>query len=138
MPVTNVPKGKYLLLGSTGLMGSHALLALDGKPGVEVKAAYHSRQPHIFGSNIQHVHADLLNRDACKELMNGVDYVLMFAGVLSTAPVIARDPVAPAMTNLLITSHSLEAAYYAGVAKFVWLHATSDRYNVFYQRTYLD
>ena len=106
-------------------MGSHTLLKLKDKPGVEVKAAYHKQPPHIFGTNIEYVQADLLNRDACPPLMEGIDYVLMFAGILSTAPVIARDPIAPIMTNLLITSQSLEAAYYAGVNKFVWLSSTT-------------
>ena len=120
-----VLKGNYLVLGSTGLMGSHALLALRDKDGVQVRAVYNRRQPHIFGGNIAHVKATLLNRGACRRVMQAIDYVLMFAGILSTAPVIARDPVAPVMTNLLITSQSLEAAYYADIKKFVWLSSTT-------------
>lgn len=120
-----IPKGSYLILGSTGLVGSHALLALKDQPGVNIRATYNRRQPHIFADNITYVSAELMDRDACRQTVQDIDYVLMFAGVLSTAPVIAKNPIDPVLTNLIITSQCLESAYNANVKKFVWLSSTT-------------
>jgi GDP-L-fucose synthase len=120
-----VPAGTYLVLGATGLVGSHAVAALRAKPDVHVRAVIHERPPAVFGENVNYVRADLLSREGCQALMSGVDYVLMFAGRVLTAPVIARDPVGPVMDNLVMTAYALEAAYRARVRKCVWLSSTT-------------
>jgi GDP-L-fucose synthase len=119
------PKGCYCVLGASGLAGSHALKALCDVPGVEVRAVCHSRPPRIAGKNIQVFQADLSVPYPCPEAFEGADYALIFAGVLSTSPVLASDPVSPVLANLRIAVNCLEAAYRAGVAKCVWLSSTT-------------
>ena len=117
--------GNYLVAGSAGLMGTTALLRLKDAPGVNVKAVYHRRGPRVSADNIAHVQADLRNVDACKKVAEGIDYVFMFAAVLSTAPVIARNPVSHITSNLIMNAQMLEASYFAGVKKFVWLSSST-------------
>ena len=45
----------------------------------------------------------------------------MFAAVLSTAPVMAKNPVSHITSNMIMNAQMLEAAYFAGVKKFLWL-----------------
>lgn len=119
------PAGRYAVLGASGLVGSHALLALREVEGVEVRAVCHTRSPRVGGRNIQVIRADLSDPQDCRAAVAGCDFVLIAAGVLATAPVLARDPVGPVLANLLIAVNCLEAAYHAGVAKCLWLSSTT-------------
>lgn len=119
------PKGCYAVLGASGLAGSHALKALRDVPGVDIRAVYHRCPPRIDGENIQVIQADLTVSDPCPEVFEGADYALIFAGILSASPVLAHDPVGPALTNLRIAVNCLEAAYRACVTKCVWLSSTT-------------
>ncbi len=113
-------------MGPTGLAGSHALEALRDVPGVRVRGVCHLRPPSIEAGNIDYVQANLLEPGAGLErLMEGIDYVLLFAGVVATTPVLARDPVGPVIQNLLMTTHALKASYDAGVKKVIWLSSTT-------------
>lgn len=120
----SIPKGRYVVLGSSGLVGTHALEALKDVPGVNVRAVYHKTAPVVHAGNIEIVKADLTHAISCAPLFSGMDYALMFAGIVSPPPVIANDPIAPAMQTLHMTMHCLEAAYLAKIKKFVWLSST--------------
>lgn len=117
--------GNYLTAGSTGLMGTVALKRLSNLSGVNVKAVYHLRQPKIFANNISYVQADLINPADCKKVVEGIDYVLMFAGILSTAPVMAKNPVSHITQNMIMNAQMLEAAYFAGVKKFLFMSSST-------------
>jgi len=116
---------RILIAGATGLMGTTALLRFKNYQGVSVRATYHKKEPFIFGDNISYVKADLRNFDDCKKVVKGVDFVLMFAAVLSTAPVIAKNPVSHITSNLTMNAQMLEASYFAGVKKFIWLSSST-------------
>lgn len=117
--------GNYLIAGSTGLMGTTALLRLKDQPGVNVKAVYHKRKPHVFADNIEYVQANLKNPEDCKQLVKDVDYVLMFAAILSTAPMVAKNPVSHVTDTMIMNAQMLEAAYFEKVKKFVWLSSST-------------
>lgn len=117
--------GNYLIAGATGLMGTIALSRLSSLSGVNIRAVYHQRQPRIFAENISYVKADLRNLDDCKRVVEGIDYVFMFATVLSTAPVMAKNPVSHITTNMIMNAQILEASYFAGVKKFLWLSSST-------------
>jgi len=120
-----IPRGNYLIAGSTGLMGTSALLRLRNVPHINVRAVYHLRQPKVSAENISYVQADLRNPDDCKRVVEGIDYVFMVAAVLSTAPVIAKNPVSHITSNMIMNAQILEAAYCAGVKKFLWLSSST-------------
>lgn len=117
--------GNYLVTGATGLMGTHTLMRLSNVEDVRVRAVCHTKAPHIFADNITYVQADLRNKDECKKVVEGIDYVLMYAGKLSTAPVMARDPISHVRENMMMNALMLEAAYMSGVRKFLWLGSST-------------
>ncbi|MFC1789593.1 NAD-dependent epimerase/dehydratase family protein [Patescibacteria group bacterium] len=117
-------KGNYLITGASGSMGTTALLRLKDVPGINVRAA-DLKEPRVSGDNISFVKADLKNLETCKEIVKNIDYVLMFAAILSTAPVMAKNPVSHVTSNMIINSQMLEVAYFAGVKKFLWLSSTT-------------
>jgi len=117
-------KGNYLIAGAGGLMGTTALLRLSNLDGVKVRAV-DLKEPRVLGDNISYVRADLRNLDECKRAVKDIDYVFMFAAILSTAPVIAKNPVSHITSNIIMNAQMLEAAYFAGVKKFLWLSSST-------------
>jgi len=117
--------GNYLVAGSTGLMGTTALLRLKDQPNINVKAVYHNRKPTIFADNIEYIKADLKDLNNCKNVVKDIDYVLMFAAILSTAPMVARDPVSHVTETMIMNSQMLEAAYFEKIKKFIWLSSST-------------
>lgn len=120
-----VPQGRYIVAGAGGLVGNHALARLADAPGVSVLALYNRRPPAISTSNIRALHCDLIDREIASAAMRDADYLLLFAGVVAPAPVLARDPVGPAVANAQITTRALEAAWLGGIKKVVWLGSTT-------------
>lgn len=119
------PEGTYLVLGASGLVGSHALARLAGLPGRKVRAVSFSRDLAVRAPNIEPVRADLRDPAQAASLMEGVDFVLLFAGIVATAPVLARDPVGPVRDQMAVTTAACEAAFRAGVSKVVFLSSTT-------------
>lgn len=117
--------GRYVVLGSTGLVGSHALGLLAEKTGVRVRAVYHHKKPFIRASNIEYFQADLLDPRQCREALKGADYVLHLAGILSTSAAIAKNPLQPMMETLVMSVQCMEAAHESGVKKFLWLSSST-------------
>lgn len=118
-------KGNCLVAGSTGMMGTTALLRLKENSDVSVRAIYHNRPPKIKSENITYVQADLRNFDDCKDVMKEIDYVFMFAANLSTSPVVAKNPISHVTENMIMNAQMLEAAYHEGVEKFLWLSSST-------------
>lgn len=119
-----IPLGHYLVLGASGLLGSHALLALRDQPGLRVRAVGGSRLPRVVGRNIDQLRADLTDPSAVAPLFLNIDYVFVCAGVLSTAPVLATDPLRSVLTTLRISINAVEAAWRSGVRRCVIISST--------------
>lgn len=119
------PPGTYLVLGASGLVGSHAMARLADRPGINVRAVSHFRDLAVRAGNVEHVRVDLRDSAAAAPLMDGVDFVLLFAGVVATAPVLARDPVGPVRDQMAVTTAVCEAAFRAAVPRVVFLSSTT-------------
>lgn len=113
-----------LVTGAAGLMGSSLLQRLK-ETDIQVRAVFHQQKPNLTASNIEYVQGDLRDRTFCKSVMKDVKYAYLFAGLLSTAPVIAKNPVSPVVDNVIMTMQCLEAAYFGGVQKCLWLSSTT-------------
>jgi len=115
-------KNKNILIcGATGLVGTNTLLKLKDVPGVKVRAVYHSRKPQVISKNIVYVKADLTDFNDCVRITKGIDYVIMVA-----AKIARRDPGRLYLVpNILMSMYMLEAAYKAGVKKYVWLSSAT-------------
>ena len=119
------PLGSYLVLGASGLAGYHALKKLAHKPGITVTAMHHLRAVQITADNIRTVQFDLRQMGGLDEIMKGHDYVLHFAGIVATVPVLMRDPIGPVNDTLAIVANVLAAAWRSEVRKVIWLSSTT-------------
>ncbi len=124
-PKTVAPPGRYIIAGASGLIGRHALARLADWPGVTGTALWRSRKPPSAPKNFRVTEADLSTPEAARSAIDDADFLLMFAGMVAPSPVLARDPVAPAVANLRLITNALEAAWLAGVKKVVWLSSTT-------------
>ncbi len=122
----DVYPGTYLVFGASGLIGSHALMALANRPDVEVYAQYHSRLPRVKASNINPYQIDLrAPQPSVDAMVSRVDYAFIFSGILASSPVLKRDPVGPVVDTARIAINALETCVSAGIKKLVWLSSTT-------------
>lgn len=118
----NFLKGsKVLIAGATGLMGTHTLLRLRELPDVFVRATVHDRDPFVNASNISYVKANLTTADDCERVVEGIDYVLMFAAKIDRRSS-SWDSI---FQTLEMNTQMMKAAYNAGVKKYLWLSSAT-------------
>lgn len=122
VPVT---PGRYLLLGASGLIGSHLLRPLVAVPGVEVRAVSRRRTSPWGGANVEVRHVDLTCAGALADCMEGVDVVVHAAGEVASAPVLARDPLGRIRRNIAITQEVFAESWRQGIARVVWISTTT-------------
>lgn len=114
---------KVLVAGATGLIGSNLLKRLLDE-GARVRATLHRKQPVIDDPRIEYVRCDLTRGEDCTRAVAGMQHIHLCAANTSGAAAIASTPMIHVTPNILINSQMLEAAYHAGVEKFIWLGST--------------
>jgi GDP-L-fucose synthase len=114
---------KVLVAGASGLIGAN-LLARLLKEGASVRATLHSRTPVIHDPRIEYLKCDLRRPEDCRRAVAGMQHVHLCAASTSGAAAIAATPMIHVTPNILINTCMLEAAYDAGVEKFIWLGST--------------
>lgn len=115
---------KVLVTGGTGLVGSNLVARLQGT-GASIRATYHRVAPKDPAGGVEYVKADLTNADDCRRAVEGISYVFHCAANTPGAGATVGNPLAHVTSNILIDSQMLEAAYRAGVKKFLWLGSTT-------------
>ena len=111
---------RVLVAGGTGFVGVNLirrLLAL----GARVAATLHVREPVLVDEGITYIRGDLRRQEDCAAAVQGVDYVFMCAANTSGAAVIAKTPLVHLTPNILMNISMLDAAYQAGVKKFLFI-----------------
>lgn len=118
---------RLLVAGAAGFMGTNFLERVKNSASFEVIGVVHKRRPVVCGRNIEYVTADLRRMEECKRLFEkrDIDWVCMFAGELSPIAVLNNNPIGPVVDNTVIHAQMLEAAYLAGVRKFLWLSSST-------------
>ena len=111
---------KVLVTGGAGLIGSCAVKRLS-EAGAIVRAVYHKTEPAKCAEGVTYLQADLTNAEDCRSVVEGVSYVFHCAAHTPGAGATASDPLAHVTSNIIIDALMLEAAYGAGVKKFIWL-----------------
>lgn len=118
-------KGKKILVaGGAGFVGANLikrLLSLDA----DIRATIHNKPPAITDDKIEYVTCDLQEREDCRRIAEGVDYVFMCAANTSGAGVMAKTPLVHVTPNILMNTLLLDASYAAGVKKFVFLSSNT-------------
>ncbi|MEZ5666624.1 MAG: NAD(P)-dependent oxidoreductase [Alphaproteobacteria bacterium] len=113
------PPGRYVLTGAAGLIGSHVLARLADAPGVSVRAVFHRRRPATMPDNVDAAQADLTDPAAAQAAIGGAEFAIHCAGIVASAPVLARDPVGPLVANAAMACRVMRAAVAAGCRHLV-------------------
>ena len=113
-----------LVTGAAGLIGSCAVRRLF-EAGADVRATYHRAEPGPRVEGVEYTKADLTKADDCQKAGQEISFVFHCAAHTPGAGATASDPLASVTSNLIIDARMLEAAYGAGVKKFLWLGSTT-------------
>lgn len=116
--------GSVLVAGGTGFLGANFVRSLYVK-GYEVRATWHEKWPRFKPHHIDWVRSNLIYREDCETAVDGMDYVFMCAAVTSGAHVMVNDPLAHVTPNIVMNTYMLDAAYRAGVKKFVFISSSA-------------
>ncbi len=115
---------RVLVTGAAGLVGTNLVKRLVGD-GVRVRATVHHREPARAEHGVEYIRADLTRAEDCRRVVEGQQFVFMCAASTSGAAVTNAVPMAHVTPNIVMNAQMLEAAYDAGVKKFVWLGSTT-------------
>ena len=110
---------KILITGGAGFIGSHIVEHFQGRAEVRVLDNLRSGFQHnLAGFKTEFVHASILDREAVRRAMEGVDFVFHLAAMISV-PESMQQPVACNELNTTGTLVVLEEAARAKVKKLV-------------------
>ena len=115
---------KILVAGGTGFLGINLIQRLISK-GCRIRATLHTRPEIIHDAAVEYIHADLTLAEDCKRAVEGMDYVFLVAANTSGAAVMATTPLAHVTPNVVMNAQMLDAAYKAGVKKFVFISSSA-------------
>jgi GDP-L-fucose synthase len=119
---------KVLVAGGAGFVGRHFVDALLSS-GARVRIPVHQRNSNITHDRLEVVSADLMDPTDCARALAGVDYVVHAAGAVGSAGIKANAIMAGITKNLILTAQLLQAAWEAGVSRFL-LFGSSTGYPV--------
>lgn len=118
-------KGKKILLtGAAGFLGANVMEELL-KTGAVLRGTIHKKPIVITDPRIEYVTADLTKKEDCERAVAGMDYVIMCAASTAGAPFVAKNPLAIVTPSVVMNAFMLEAAYEAGVQKFVFISSNA-------------
>ena len=125
MNLQNTFHGKKILVtGAAGFLGTNVIRALKDA-GASVRGTVHVSPLQIPGGGIEIIAADLTRPEDCARTCEGMDYVIMAAASTAGAGVMATNPLALVTPNVVMNTLMLEAAYAAGVKKFVFISSNA-------------
>jgi UDP-glucose 4-epimerase len=108
---------RILVTGGAGFIGSHIVEYFQGKADVRVLDSLRSGYlRNIEGFDVEFIQGDVLDRQAVKQAVAGVDYVFHLAAMISVPESMTR-PIECARINVEGTLNVLEEAAGAGVKK---------------------
>lgn len=119
---------KYLVTGGAGFIGSHIVeeLVKRGNPVRVIDNFLTGKRENIasFLDKIEFIKGDIRDIEVCRDVCNGVDFVLHQAA-LPSVPRSVEDPLTTNEINITGTLNILLAARDAGVKKFVFASSSS-------------
>ena len=108
---------RVLVTGGSGFIGSHIVEHFQGKAEVRVLDNLRTGfKKNLNGFDVEFIEASIMDRNAVKEAMKGVDYVFHLAAMISVPESMAK-PVECVQLNAEGTLIVLEEAAAAGVKK---------------------
>jgi GDP-L-fucose synthase len=137
-----------LVTGGAGFVGVNLIARLLDL-GANVSATLHRRAAVLQDARIRYLKTDLRRPEDCAAAAKGADFVFMCAANTSGAGVMANTPLAHLTPNVLMNVSMLDAAYQAGVRKFLFISSNtvypltdyavkeSDVTNEFYEKYFI-
>jgi len=137
-----------LVAGGTGFVGINLIKRLLDL-GAIVTATLHCKGPVLLDERIKYIWVDLRRQEDCAMAVEGADYVFMCAANTSGAAVMTKTPLAHLTPNVLMNVSMLDAAYQAGIKKFLFISSNvvypltdypvkeSDVNNEFYEKYFI-
>lgn len=122
---TNYFKNKKVLVaGGAGFIGTNLIKKLL-LIGAEIIAADIKREPQIKDDRIEYLNCDFTKKEDCQKAVKDIDYVFMAAANTSGAAVMEKTPLVHVTPNVIMNALMLEAAYEAGVKKFLFISSNA-------------
>jgi GDP-L-fucose synthase len=115
---------KVLVAGGTGFVGVNLICRLL-ELGADVRATLHHKPAVVQDERIEYVHCDLTRSEDCRRAVEGAEYVFMCAANTSGAAVMDKTPLAHVTPNVVMNTLMLDAAYGAGVRKFLFISSNT-------------
>jgi GDP-L-fucose synthase len=115
---------RVLVAGATGFIGSHLAQRLVAA-GAKVRGAARAMEPPRRLEGVEYVRADLTRPEDCARAVDGMDVVFMCAASTAGAAVMTTTPLAQVTPNVVMNAGMLDAAYSAGVRKFVFISSSA-------------
>ena len=113
-----------LVAGGAGFVGVNLIKRLLDL-GANVSATLYRSDPVLDDARIRYIRGDLRIPEDCVTAVVGIDYVFMCAANTSGAAVMAKTPLAHLTPNVLMNISMLDAAYQAGVKKFLFISSNT-------------
>lgn len=113
-----------LVAGGAGFVGVNLIKRLLDL-GANVSATLYRSDPVLDDARIRYIRGDLRIPEDCVTAVAGIDYVFMCAANTSGAAVMAKTPLAHLTPNVLMNISMLDAAYQAGVKKFLFISSNT-------------
>lgn len=115
---------KVLVAGGTGFVGVNLINRLLSL-GADVRATVHNKPAVIDDDRVEYITCDLMEKEDCRRATEGVDCVFMCAANTSGAAVMAKTPLVHVTPNILMNTLLLDAAYSAGVKKYLFISSNT-------------
>jgi len=109
---------RVLVAGGAGFVGTNLIKKL-----LELEAqvrAVDIKELQIKDQGIDYLKCDLTKKEECQNAVKNIDFVFMVAANTSGAAVMEKTPLVHVIPNIVMNSLMLEAAYKAGVKKFLF------------------
>lgn len=121
----HIAPGHYVVIGGSGLIGSHVLTVLADRDGVRVTAVGHAREPRVQAANIKPLRCDGLVPGAFDDILADADAVVYCAGVLASTRALDAAPAATVFDNIRLGTNVLEALHRTACPRVVWVSSTT-------------
>ncbi len=110
---------RVLITGGAGFIGSHLVEHYQNRAEVRVLDNLHSGyRRNLSGFEVDFIEGDILDRDAVRRVVDGVDYIFHLAAMISV-PESMEKPIECNAINTIGLLNVLEEASEAGVKKLV-------------------
>lgn len=123
MPLKNKT---IFLAGATGIAGSNIIEHIIANyPDVFISGVYRTTDPFLQHERISYIRADLTKREECRCAVQGCNLAIMAAASTGGAGAADAEPHRQVTDNLVMDALMLEAMYFKGIKRIVYLSSAT-------------